>query len=104
MSAVSFRCPYCKHHVKTLVGGLRQEYAGRQKVCVSCGAIWRFDQRRWQEFLGVFGAVVVAGAVVPYFFLKPAQADIWCVCWLLFSIAILWPVVYYILWKLKLRR
>ena len=104
MIAIKLRCPHCKSRVKTLIGGLRQEYAGRQKVCVSCGAIWRYDRQHWQEFVAVFVVLTAGGAFFPYLFMRPAAADLWCVGWLAFCMVILWPVVYYILWKCKLRR
>jgi hypothetical protein len=101
---VALHCPYCAGRVKTLIGGLRQEFAGRQKVCVACGAIWRLDSQKYRTLLGGFGLMTFVGAIVPYAVTKPRHADFWCIGWLVFCVAVLWPLVYYIVWKWKLRR
>ncbi len=87
-----------------LLRGLRHQYAGRQRMCRACGKIWRLPPATHGGLVGGAVAMLVVGAAVPYLIFKTAQADRWCVSWLAAAVVVVWPLVNFVVWKMKVRR
>jgi hypothetical protein len=96
---ISLKCPHCKGHIGPLLGGLRQSYCGRQRLCLKCGTIWRMHKALYGAMVGTAVVGAIAGVAVLFWLFKPEQADWFSLAWLLGWVALFWPVMYYIVWR-----
>jgi hypothetical protein len=71
---------------------------------VACGKIWRIEKRQHRGLIAIFLALMIAGGIWPYFYEPTRKADVWVAVWFPFCVAVLWPLVFYVIWKCKLRR
>jgi len=85
------------------MGGLRQSYGGRQRLCGKCGTIWRMSKVGYGILIGTAGVLAATGIVVLYRWLKPAEADWWTVAWLAGWVVLFWPLLYYCVWRVRVK-
>jgi hypothetical protein len=97
-------CPYCKGLVKPLTRSLRADLVGTQRCCIACGHIWRLNREYFAVIVMSLCVLAVGVAGAFYIFYPPKDADIYTLLWLSACVMLVWPVVYYVTWRLKLRR
>ncbi len=100
---IRMKCPYCQGRVGSLMGGLRQDYGGRQRLCGSCGTIWRMSKRSYGLLIGAALTVIAAGALLPYRLWGQTVGDIISPVWLVLWIVLFWPVLYHAVWKVRIK-
>ena len=102
------KCPYCRTgYVGPLMGGLRDDYYGRRRLCRSCGTIWRMSMRGYQIMIGsvLFVFCLGIGALYYHHWLQPqALADSLVAAWLLLWLVFLWPLVYRTVWRIRVKK
>ena len=79
------KCPYCSTgYVGPLMGGLRDDYYGRQRLCGSCGTIWRMSYRGYRIMIGSVLLVFSLGVAALYYhhWLPQVTADVLAAVWL----------------------
>lgn len=101
------KCPYCSSgYVGPLMGGLRDDYYGRRRLCGSCGTIWRMSMRGYQIMIGSVLVVFCLGIVALYYhhWLPQDVADLLVGAWLLAWLVFLWPLVYRTVWRIRVKK
>lgn len=85
------------------MAGFRNDYLGRQRLCLKCGTIWRMGKAGYAVLLATAGTLVVGGIIGFYLSFKPVEADIWSIVWLLLWMVFLWPVLYKTVWRIRVK-
>ena len=85
------------------MGGLRQDYAGRQRLCGSCGTIWRMRKTSYGLMIAVAVIIVAAGALLPYLLWGQMVGDIVTPAWLVSWLVFLWPLYYRVIWRFRMK-
>ncbi len=101
------KCPQCTPgYVGPLRGGLREDYYGRERLCGSCGTIWRMSMRGYQIMIGSVLMVFSIGVAVLYYrhWLKQGISDLLCAAWLIAWLVFLWPLVYRTIWRIRVKK
>ena len=104
---LKIKCPDCPDgYVGPLMGGLRDDYCGRQRLCGSCGTIWRMSKPGYRAMIGGVLLVFSAGVAALYYrhWLDQDIADVCCGVWLLAWLVFLWPLVYRTVWRIRVRK
>jgi len=100
----SMRCPYCRGRVGSLMGGMRQDYGGRQRLCGSCGTIWRMSKKSYGMMIAVAVIVAAAGVLLPYWLWGQTVGDIVSPAWLVLWFVFFWPLFYHVVWRFRMKR
>ena len=98
------KCPHCPGYVGPLRGGLREDYYGRERLCGSCGTIWRMPKDTYAIVIGVAVVTFCAGLAAFYHWLWTDAADLCCAVWLLLWLTLFWPIYYRGLWQFRVKR
>jgi len=99
------KCPQCTPgYVGPLRGGLREDYYGRERLCGSCGTIWRMSMRGYQIMIGSALVAFCVGWWALYHWLRQMTADICWVVWLVLWLSLLWPLVYRTVWRIRVKK
>ena len=98
------KCPHCTGFVGPLMGGLRDDYYGRGRLCGSCGTIWRMSASGYQTMIFSVLIVFCVGVWALYHWLQQLTADICCVVWVFAWLVFLWPLVYRTLWRMRVKK
>ena len=101
------KCPHCSTgYVGPLMGGLRDDYCGRQRLCGSCGTIWRMSVRGYQLMIASVLVVFSLGVGALYYrhWLPQGIADAGSAAWLVAWLVFLWPLVYRTVWRIRVRQ
>ena len=86
------------------MGGLRDDYCGRQRLCGSCGTIWRMSHRGYSIMIGSVLLAFFAGWWALYHWLRQTTADLLLVVWVLAWLVFLWPLVYRTIWRIRVKK
>jgi len=88
------------------MGGLRDDYYGRQRLCGSCGTIWRMSHRGYAIMIGSVLLAFSLGIAALYFhhWLPQTVADVLAAVWLVAWLVFLWPLVYRIVWRIRVKK
>ncbi|MCG3148357.1 MAG: hypothetical protein PCFJNLEI_01800 [Verrucomicrobiae bacterium] len=81
------------------MGGIRQSYGGRQRLCMKCGTIWRMNKVGYGIMIGLALTLAATGIGLLYWRLKPIEADWWTLAWLTVWVVLFWPLLYYSVWR-----
>lgn len=81
------------------MGGLRDSYCGRQRLCVKCGTIYRMGEPTYYSMVGIAVMLFAAGVVAFYWKFKALQADLLTLGWLIVWLVLFWPLLYYCVWR-----
>jgi len=101
------KCPYCSTgYVGPLMGGLRDDYYGRQRLCGSCGTIWRMSHRGYAIMIGSVLLAFSLGIAALYYhhWLPQTVADVLAAVWLVAWLVFLWPLVYRTVWRIRVKK
>ena len=86
------------------MGGLRQDYAGRQRLCGSCGTIWRMSKTSYGLLIAMAVIVAATGALMPYLLWGQMVGDIVSPVWLVLWFVLFWPLLYLVVWRFRMKR
>ena len=99
------KCPYCTTgYAGPLRGGLREDYYARERLCGSCGTIWRMSMRGYAIMISSALIMFCAGWWAFYHWLRQTPADICLAVWLLAWLIFLWPLVYRFVWRFRVKK
>ena len=100
------KCPHCTGFVGPLMGGLRDDYYGRGRLCGSCGTIWRMSIRGYQIMIAAVLVVFSTGVAALYYhhWLSQTYADLLVAAWLLAWLFFFWPMVYRTVWRMRVKK
>jgi hypothetical protein len=63
------------------------------------------SQRAYSLLVGTAVTLLLAGLVAPYLWVRPVGlADIWALGWLIGWVVVFWPLLYYVAWRLRVKR
>ena len=98
-------CPKCGGRVRSLVSGVRQDMMGTQRNCIACGKIWRVSQNVCWIVTVVAMVLTLGGTAACYWgFESHRDADLMAVLCLIVCVFIVWPLLYHLVWKMKIRK
>ena len=88
------------------MGGLRDDYCGRRRLCGSCGTIWRMSYRGYRIMIGSVLLVFSLGVAALYYhhWLPQVTADVLAAVWLVAWLVFLWPLVYRTIWRIRVKQ
>ena len=105
MLILKIKCPECTDgYVGPLMGGLRDDYCGRQRLCGTCGTIWRMSKWGYGILIGSALLLFCLGVWALYHWLRQTPADWLCSAWLLAWLVFLWPLVYKTVWRFRVQK
>lgn len=63
------------------------------------------SKRSYGWLVGTAVTLTLAGLVAPYFGGKPLWlADLWALGWLIGWVVLFWPLLYYLAWRIRVKR
>lgn len=88
------------------MGGLRDDYYGRRRLCGSCGTIWRMSMRGYSIMIGAAVVIFCLGVWALYYrhWLGQTLADLLFATWLLAWLVFLWPLLYRTVWRIRVKK
>ena len=102
---LKIKCPYCSDgYVGPLMGGLRDDYCGRRRLCGSCGTIWRMSVRGYSIMIALALILFCTGWWALYHWLRQEAADLCLIIWLMAWLVFFWPLMYKTIWRFRVKK